>query len=410
VVQRGCEIFRRSCVDGLEFFTTNNLTESSPAAVAGFLMHTRGLDRGQLGLLLSEPDSLILPAFLDHVRFSGVAFDRAFRAFFSKFRIPGDPAPIDRILSAFASKFAVENPDFAPPEVVSALTFTTLILHADAHYQSATPPMTPAAFRSAKAGIDHGRDLPSSFLDDLYSQIVSAPVYFNSAADVLDSPFLTRHQRAELYRAECVAAVRSRSKSSRYHEFIPSMFSVTWSPCLKLIASTIRLHSATPECLDGLSNLARIACHCYSDPAIDSIIEAFAGFTSLRTAKTTIFTNPGELASFRSLVAVFLDCANYITKEWRILTDLLTILDRFDPPGDIQAHLVSEIFSATVGFDLESLLDFTRSVCTLASKELKEKPPRLFLTEQLTVIAYYNMDLAVAHHRRSPPPDRLLTV
>jgi hypothetical protein len=71
---------------------------------------------------------------------------------------------------------------------------------------------------------------------------------------------------------------------------------------------------------------------------------------------------------------------------------MLSVLDKFPSPGELQSQTMATVLEASQHFEREILLEFTQAVCKIAARDLKEKSPRLFLLEQLTFIAYYNID------------------
>lgn len=90
-----------------------------------------------------------------------MSFEGAFRAFLSKFLIPGESQMIDRIMEQFSSKFYNDNTNlFSCAETVYVLAFSVLMLHTDAHHPTIKKHMTLPEFITNNKGIDQGRDLP----------------------------------------------------------------------------------------------------------------------------------------------------------------------------------------------------------------------------------------------------------
>jgi hypothetical protein len=71
---------------------------------------------------------------------------------------------------------------------------------------------------------------------------------------------------------------------------------------------------------------------------------------------------------------------------WVVVLRLLSAVDRLGgiPDG-------ATLFTQSGTFDRESLVDFTSAACEVAKAELAEEPPRLFMVEQLSLIAFANV-------------------
>ena len=61
-----------------------------------------------MGEWLGEPDDRNVEVLFNYARtyaFEGVGFERAFRMYLSRFKLPGESQKIDRIMEAFAAAF-----------------------------------------------------------------------------------------------------------------------------------------------------------------------------------------------------------------------------------------------------------------------------------------------------------------
>ncbi|ORX95058.1 SEC7-like protein, partial [Basidiobolus meristosporus CBS 931.73] len=110
--------------------------KTDPGSIAGFLHKTPELSKKQLGKFLgTESNHAILNAFLDKCKLSGLRIDDALRVFLASFRLPGEGAIIDYLVSSFAKRWHSANRSRVGFDMDTSikLSFYMMALNADLH-------------------------------------------------------------------------------------------------------------------------------------------------------------------------------------------------------------------------------------------------------------------------------------
>ena len=408
---KGLHLFKQSFKKGLKFFIEKGFCKDNPQSIADFLWENPALDPGEVGQLIGDKDRVeTLKCFTNHFDFKNLSFEQAFRQFLQKFQIPGEAQMIDRVMEQFGSKFYNDNPTlFSCADTVYVLAFSALMLHTDAFHPNVKSRMTLEQFLQNNKGIDNGQDMPVEFLTDLYRGITSKQIYVaNSKSNSIisnNSSLLTREQRAGLYESQCEATLneaRNNTNSSTtrhtFHKsesplFIGPMFQSIWGGALAVLTMTFEKSDEPKiykQCLNGLSNSVHIASHCFIESALDTLVDSFGTFTSLR--KGLREAKPKNIECTNSLLKIALEDKNFLRGAWEIVMGEISAVERLkDVQKDFRLDDMTELFSSTPELDKESIVDFIRAMCQTSNQELNETPPRNFLLEQLRIVAVNNM-------------------
>lgn len=415
VFNHGLSIFKNSWKKGIKFFIDNKFCEDTPESIAKFLFNTPALSPAQIGEIIGNVDRTdVLKEFVKLFDFKSVSFENAFRAFLSKFQIPGEAQMIDRIMEQFGTKYYNDNPSvFSCADTVYVLAFSTLMLHTDAHHPNVTSRMTLQEFINNNRGIDNGKDLPPEFLEDLYKGITKKKIFVQASGndEVLNtnnnSSLLTRRQRADMFRAQCkhtLMAARERIVSTQqtkiFHKsesplFIGPMFRSIWGGALGTLTMTFEqtnVEEVYSYCLDGLTYSVHIASHCFVDEALDTLVDSFAKFTALR--KNLSEVQPKNLKCTNALLNLALIDGNFLRNAWPIVLGEISAIEKiketnraFQTPPQLE-----DIFTvASEKLDRESILDFVQAMCDISKQELNEKPARISMCQKLSVVAHFNL-------------------
>ena len=146
--------------------------------LARWFLTEEGLSTKQLGSWLggnSELQVAALRAFAGELDFGEMAVVDALRYFLSLFKLPGEAQMIDRIMQAFADRWAAVRADATlTADVVYVLAFSLIMLNTDLHNPQIAPDrkMTREQFVRNNRGIGvGGTDLPETLLSELYAKI-----------------------------------------------------------------------------------------------------------------------------------------------------------------------------------------------------------------------------------------------
>ena len=411
-LESALELFRQNPGKGLACFSANKICGDTPQAYADFLFDTPALDPAGVGEVIggSKPLNLqILPLFVNRFDFKGLSFEQGFRKFLSKFHIPGESQMIDRIMEQFGKKFYNDNPGlFSCPDTVYVLSFSTLMLHTDAHHPNVKKHMTMEEFIRNNRGIDRGKDLPAEFLEQLYKGITSEKIFAANTATPAQG-LLTRQQRAELYRQQCAQTLEMAKKRTttemhqhRFHRarsqfLVGPMFKAIWGGT---IASFAMSFESTDDqeiidfCLKGFQLCTHIASHCYVEDALNTLVDSFAKFTRLESNLIEETLKPKNFACTNALINCAFEDRNVLKGAWLIVLREISALDKISTNKNFVIDMMSseKVFTHLETLDRESIVDFVKALCEVSTNELSEKPPRRTMLTYLQQVCIWNME------------------
>lgn len=415
-IERAQEIFKKSPNKALKYFSTHNMCKDTPQSYADFLFNTGWLDPTGVGEIIggSKPLNLeILPLFVNHFNFKGQSFEGAFRAFLSKFRIPGESQMIDRIMQEFGTKFYNDNSSlFSCADTVYVLAYSTLMLHTDAHHPTITNHMTLDEFIRNNRGIDNGKDLPVQFLTDLYKGITSKKINLSgnnlTSIPINNITLLSQKQQAELFKERSkhtleVARQRTTTElhENRFHQaksplLIGPMFQCVWGGIIAALSMSFEMtedEELVKLCLLGFQYSTHIASHCYIEDALETLVDSFAKFTRLRTYSTQL--KPKNFLCTQALLKCAVDDREYLKGAWSIILGECSALDKMSTNKMFETDLmvINPLFQKSGSLDRESIKDFVHALCGITTEEMKEKPPRYTMLHNMETVASLNMEV-----------------
>ncbi|OHT08771.1 Sec7 domain containing protein [Tritrichomonas foetus] len=409
IFDQGLDLFKHSPMKGINFFIEHKIVENDPKAIADFLFNTPQLDPAAIGEVIggSKPLNLkILPLFVEHFDFKEMTFEAAFRQFLSKFLIPGEAQMIDRVMEQFGSKFYNDNPQlFSCADTVYVLSFSTLMLHTDAHHPNVSQRMSLDEFVANNKGIDGGKDLPFSFLESLYNGITKEKINLTASAPT-NTSLLSRRQQIALYKEQCEQTLQiARERTTigqQNHQFhraespmlIGPMYHSVWGGIMGALTMSFEEsddNKIVDLCLQGFSLSMHLASHCYVEDALATIVDSFAKFTRLRTYSTSLKTKNFLCTS--SLINCAINDIKYLKGAWSIVLSEISALEKMKDNQSVVCDMkVTEpLFTKTCELDRESIMDFVHAMIDVSKRELMEDPPRIFTLLKFSDVAFYNM-------------------
>lgn len=155
--------------------------------LARWFLTEEGLSTKKIGEWLGGPAPLqcdTLRAFVGALQFKALPLDKALRYFLSLFKLPGEAQQIDRIMQAFADRWAEENgaaedADGGPlsAETAYVLAFSLIMLNTDLHSDKIESKMSKEQFVRNNRGIGpNGSDVPRETLEALYEAIAAEEI------------------------------------------------------------------------------------------------------------------------------------------------------------------------------------------------------------------------------------------
>lgn len=319
--EEGVALFNKKPRKGVDLLISSNRLEKNASAVAKFLLTTEKLDATMVGEYIGDGDSFcisVMHAYTDMKAMEDMTFDDALRMYLAGFRLPGEAQKIDRIMEKFSSRYCECNPGiFANAETAFILSYSTIMLHTDAHNPMVRKKMTKEEFVRNNRGINDGGDLPLDFLSGLYDRITTTE--FRLSANMRDSAHeaataaladtavsaavVDPSERARKFKEESdrlmaqsrVLFASRRKTTEDYIYFSASnvyharlMFSAAWHAVL--VAISLLLEKATPSdtntvalCLEGFRNSIAISSTFGMGTTKDAFVSSLAKFTHLNS-------------------------------------------------------------------------------------------------------------------------------
>ncbi len=177
-------LFNAKPKDGIkkikEFCSANRGVEEEEQIALFFHKHRGSLDLEAVGDYLgSEENSSVLGYFTAQMDFQGKEFLAAMRSYCRAFSLPGEGQKISQIMASFGQSYHNQNPGkFHSSDGAEVLAFSCMMLTTDVHNANVKPEkkMTLAGFISNNRGIDGGKDIDRSVLEDIYADIQANPL------------------------------------------------------------------------------------------------------------------------------------------------------------------------------------------------------------------------------------------
>jgi hypothetical protein len=115
--------------------------------------------------------------------FGELGFDDALRMFLQGFRLPGEAAPIERCMEAFATTFTKAQPElFAEADTPFLLAYSTIMLNTDLHNESQKHKMTRPEFVSRNQMVCNDEQLTPEYLGTIFDRIQSNEIQMVASA------------------------------------------------------------------------------------------------------------------------------------------------------------------------------------------------------------------------------------
>jgi len=178
IIIQGVTRFNENPKAGLEYLAAEGVVKKpeDPHSVVKFLKGTTRVSKKTLGDYISKKDNEhILEAFLDLFDFAGKRVDEALRELLGSFRLPGESALIERILTVFSEKYCANStPEgVADKDAVYVLTYAIIMLNIDQHSPKVKSQsrMSSDQFARNLRGVNGNADFSPEYLQQIYDSI-----------------------------------------------------------------------------------------------------------------------------------------------------------------------------------------------------------------------------------------------
>ncbi|KAI0506134.1 Sec7-domain-containing protein [Xylaria bambusicola] len=279
IIVKGATKFNEKPKEGLGYLKESGIIDDNPASVAKFLRQTSRVSKAVVGDFLSKKgNDEYLEAFLDLFDFSGKRIDEALRQLLESFRLPGESPLIERIVTAFATKYHTLSDDVANQDAVFVLTYAIIILNVDQHSPKIKKRMELADFARQVRGVNDGKDFAPEFLEATFEAIRTNEIIL---PDEHDNQHAFDYAWRELLLKTESAGPLIHCNTNNYDA---DMFAATWKPIVSTLSYVFM--SATDDAVfsrvvTGFDQCAQIAAKYGITEALDHIIQNLSYMTTL---------------------------------------------------------------------------------------------------------------------------------
>ncbi len=287
VIIKGATKFNESPKGGIAFLASQGIISdpNDPHAVTSFLKGTTRIDKRVLGDFISKKaNDAILDAFMDEFDFRGLRVDEALRQLLNTFRLPGESALIERIVTVFSEKYfaAAQPAEIADKDALYVLTYAIIMLNTDQHNPNVKGQnrMKPEDFAKNLRGVNGGANFEPEYLEAIYDAIKSREIVL---PEEHDNKHAFEHAWKELL-------VKTRTAEDlvicRTNIYDADMFAATWRPIIATLNYVFV--SATEDAvfqrvIAGYNQCAQIAAKYNIIECLDHVIMSLAKISGLAT-------------------------------------------------------------------------------------------------------------------------------
>jgi brefeldin A-resistance guanine nucleotide exchange factor 1 len=287
VIIKGASKFNESAKGGIAYLASQGIIEdpNDASCVTQFLRGTTRIDKKQLGEYISKKSNeAILDAFMDQFDFTDQRVDEALRQVLNTFRLPGESALIERIVTVFSEKYI----DGAKPEGITdkdaifVLTYAIIMLNTDQYNPNVKTAnrMKLQDFARNLRGVNSGSNFDDQYLEDIYNAIKEREIVL---PEEHDNKHAFEHAWKELLIKTQTAENLAICDTNIYDA---DMFAATWKP----IVATLNyvFVSATEDAVfqrvvAGYNQCAQIAARYGISECLDTIIASLSKISTLAT-------------------------------------------------------------------------------------------------------------------------------
>jgi len=285
IIIQGATKFNESPKAGIAYLAAQSVIEKpdDPHSVTKFLKGTTRISKKILGEYISKKDNEhILEAFLDLFDFAGKRVDEALRELLESFRLPGESALIERILTVFSEKYCANSTPkgVADKDAVYILTYAIIMLNTDQHSPKVKSQnrMSHDQFAKNLRGVNGNGDFAPEYLQGIYDSIKTNEIILPDEHD--------NKQAFDYAWKELLLNTKSGGELviCETNLFDADMFGATWKPVIATLSYVFMSASddaVFTRVVTGFDQCARIAAGYGLTEALDHIIFCLSSISTL---------------------------------------------------------------------------------------------------------------------------------
>ncbi|KAK0629927.1 hypothetical protein B0T17DRAFT_491256 [Bombardia bombarda] len=283
LIIKGTTKFNENPKGGLAYLQDKGIIQNAadPKCVAAFIKGTSRINKKVLGEFLSKKgNEPILDVFMDMFEFTGKRVDEALRVLLESFRLPGESALIERIVSSFSEKYCANSTpeDVADKDAVFVLTYAIILLNTDQHNPTIKNRMSLHDFSRNLRGVNAGKDFAPEYLQSIYDGIKSDEIIL---PEEHDNRHAFDYAWKELLLKTESAGPLILCDTNLYDA---DMFATAWNPivsCLFFVFMSATDDTVYARVITGFDECARIATKYGNSEALDEIIYRLSYISTL---------------------------------------------------------------------------------------------------------------------------------
>ncbi|KAF9869222.1 Sec7 domain-containing protein [Colletotrichum karsti] len=287
IIIKGTSKFNENPKGGLAYLEAQGIIEDvkNPVAVAKFLKGTSRVSKKILGEYLSKKGTeSVLEAYMNLFDFSEKRVDEALRGLLETFRLPGESALIERIVTCFADKYCSKATptEVANADAVFVLTYAIIMLNTDQHNPNlkGQKRMTVEDFARNLRGVNDGKDFAPEYLQEIFDEIRTNEIILPDEHD--NKHAFDYAWRELIIKSESVQPLVLCDTNI----YDADMFAATWRPIVSTLAYIFLQasdDSVFARIVTGFDECARIAAKYNNAEALDHIVFSLSHMTTLAT-------------------------------------------------------------------------------------------------------------------------------
>lgn len=287
IIIQGAEKFNENPKAGLAYLQSQGIISDVKDAksVAAFLKGTARISKKMFGEFISKKgNEAILEELMNSYNFDGKRVDEALRELLEAFRLPGESALIERIVTVFTEHYcASADPEgVADKDAAFVLTYAIIMLNTDQHNPNvkSTDRMTVTSFSRNLRGVNGGQDFNPDYLQEIFDSIRTNEIIL---PDEHDNKHAFDYAWKELL-------LKTESAGNLVicdtNIFDADMFAATWKPVVATLSYVFMSASddaVFSRVITGFDQCARIAAKYGLSEAVDQVIYCLSYITTLST-------------------------------------------------------------------------------------------------------------------------------
>lgn len=288
IIVHGAQKFNEDPKGGIAYLASHGIIENpdDPDQVARFLRGTTRLSKKMLGEYISKrSNESLLNSFVDLLEFSGKSVVDGLRDLLGAFRLPGESALIERIVTTFSEKYIekAQPSEVADKDSLFVLTYAIIMLNTTLYNPNmkAQSRMSCEDFSKNLRGLNAGQNFAPEFLEEIYDSIKQNEIIL---PDEHDNKHAFDYAWRELLTKSSTAGELVTGQTNIYDA---DMFAATWKPVVATLSYVFMSASddaVYSRVVMGFDQCAQIAARYGLTDALDRIVFSLASISTLATS------------------------------------------------------------------------------------------------------------------------------